>query len=369
MPPSLLPLSPEELEELRQRRLGVQLKDGGHPPIESRRKAADLPGYGQGSTGALGDVVRGFMGEKPAEPTNPSELFRLAQALGAFPPVAGAIGTVKRPVNALRALNELLRREAPEQAAAARQALNRALKTGEEHSVVGLTHSGGPGQVTSSGLRTQVKPNPQDLSRAINDPARSAILDFHTHPADVSGFRITPSSDDLAFYRDYETGPRPRTVKTVIAAPPSHAGNRASTSYGFFETDNPRAVYDPETFENARLEMQLAGERGKFDKARMDPRFRETFESGFQDLQTLLGDAAPLLLLERRAAQGLGRQDLNLGAQRLSPEAELQTFYDLIREPAQEFMKQKKLKAGGRVKIEKHPTLMADELLFKGHRK
>lgn len=85
----------------------VELKGGGHPPIESRRKASDLPGYGQGSTGALGDVVRGFMGEKPAEPTNPSELFRLAQALGAFPPVAGVVKGAK----GVKSLGEMIDRE------------------------------------------------------------------------------------------------------------------------------------------------------------------------------------------------------------------------------------------------------------------
>ncbi|NBS40808.1 MAG: hypothetical protein EBS73_16465, partial [Betaproteobacteria bacterium] len=85
----------------------VELKDGGWPPIESRRKASDLSGYGQGSTGALGEVVRGFMGEKPAEPTNPSELFRLAQALGTFPPVAGVVKGAK----SAKSLGEMIDRE------------------------------------------------------------------------------------------------------------------------------------------------------------------------------------------------------------------------------------------------------------------
>ena len=82
----------------------VRMNEGGKPP---KRRASDLPGYGEGSAGALSDVVRGFMGEKPAEPTNPSELFRLAQALGAFPPVAGVVKGAK----GVKSLGEMIDRE------------------------------------------------------------------------------------------------------------------------------------------------------------------------------------------------------------------------------------------------------------------
>jgi hypothetical protein len=334
-----------------------------------KRKASDLPGYGEGSAGALSDVVRGFMGEKPAEPTNPSELFRLAQALGAFPPVAGAVGAVKRPAGAAAALRELLRTEAPAQSAAAREALRRAYRTGHEHSVVGLTEAGIPGEVVTSGNRTRVIPSVADVSRAVSDPQRRAIVDFHTHPSDVSGLRVAPSADDVAFYADYERGAWPRTLKTFIASPPSTGGGRASTAYSFFETDVPRRVYDKDLFEKAELELQNAGRLGRFDRVRRDPAFAAAFESGSVDLQDLLGEAAPLLLLERRAAQGAGRQRLDLGANAVAPNAELRDFYEMIREPAQEFLKKNKLKKGGAVKIETNPTLMADELLFKGHKR
>jgi len=344
----------------------VRMKDGGKPP---KRRASDLPGYGEGSAGALSDVVRGFMGEKPAEPTNPSELFRLAQALGAFPPVAGAVGAVKRPAGAAAALRELLRTEAPAQSAAAREALRRAYRTGHEHSVVGLTEAGVPGEVVTSGNRTRVIPNAADVSRAVSDPQRRAIVDFHTHPSDVSGLRVSPSADDVAFYADYERGAWPRTLKTFIASPPSTGGGRASTAYSFFETDVPRRVYDKDLFEKAELELQNAGRLGRFDRVRRDPAFAAAFESGAVDLQDLLGEAAPLLLLERRAAQGAGRQRLDLGANAVAPNAELRDFYEMIREPAQEFLKKNKLKKGGAVKIETNPTLMADELLFKGYRR
>ena len=334
-----------------------------------KRKASDLPGYGEGSAGALSDVVRGFMGEKPAEPTNPSELFRLAQALGAFPPVAGAVGAVKRPAGAAAALRELLRTEAPAQSAAAREALRRAYRTGHEHSVVGLTEAGVPGEVVTSGNRTRVIPSAADVSRAVSDPQRRAIVDFHTHPSDVSGLRVSPSADDVAFYADYERGAWPRTLKTFIASPPSTGGGRASTAYSFFETDVPRRVYDKNLFKEAELELQNAGRLGRFDRVRRDPAFAAAFESGAVDLQDLLGEAAPLLLLERRAAQGAGRQRLDLGANAVAPNAELRDFYEMIREPAQEFLKKNKLKKGGAVKIETNPTLMADELLFKGHKR
>ena len=344
----------------------VRMKDGGKPP---KRRASDLPGYGEGSAGALTDIVRGLTGEKPAEPTNPSELFRLAQALGAFPPVAGAVGAVKRPAGAAAALRELLRTEAPAQSAAAREALRRAYRTGHEHSVVGLTQAGGPGEIVTSGNRTRVIPSAADVSRAVNDPQRRAMVDFHTHPSDVSGLRVAPSADDVAFYADYERGPHPRTLKTFIASPPSTGGGRASTAYSFFETDVPRRVYDKDLFEKAELELQNAGRLGRFDRVRRDPAFAAAFESGSVDLQDLLGEAAPLLLLERRAAQGAGRQRLDLGANAVAPNAELRDFYEMIREPAQEFLKKNKLKAGGAVKIETNPTLIADELLFKGYRR
>jgi hypothetical protein len=344
----------------------VRMNEGGKPP---KRRASDLPGYGEGSAGALSDVVRGFMGEKPAEPTNPSELFRLAQALGAFPPVAGAVGAVKRPAGAAAALRELLKTEAPAQSAAAREALRRAYRTGHEHSVVGLTEAGVPGEVVTSGNRTRVIPSAADVSRAVSDPQRRAIVDFHTHPSDVSGLRVSPSADDVAFYADYERGAWPRTLKTFIASPPSTGGGRASTAYSFFETDVPRRVYDKDLFEKAELELQNAGRLGRFDRVRRDPAFAAAFESGAVDLQDLLGEAAPLLLLERRAAQGAGRQRLDLGANAVAPNAELRDFYEMIREPAQEFLKKNKLKKGGAVKIETNPTLMADELLFKGYRR
>ena len=344
----------------------VRMKDGGKPP---KRRASDLPGYGEGSAGALSDVVRGFMGEKPAEPTNPSELFRLAQALGAFPPVAGAVGAVKRPAGAAAALRELLKTEAPAQSAAAREALRRAYRTGHEHSVVGLTEAGVPGEVVTSGNRTRVIPSAADVSRAVSDPQRRAIVDFHTHPSDVSGLRVSPSADDVAFYADYERGAWPRTLKTFIASPPSTGGGRTSTAYSFFETDVPRRVYNKDLFKEAELELQNAGRLGRFDRVRRDPAFAAAFESGAVDLQDLLGEAAPLLLLERRAAQGAGRQRLDLGANAVAPNAELRDFYEMIREPAQEFLKKNKLKKGGAVKIETNPTLMADELLFKGHKR
>ena len=349
----------------------VRMKDGGKPP---KRRASDLPGYGEGSAAdmlpaPLLEAARAVVGAGPSEPTNPSEVYRIAQTLANMSGVAGAVGAVKRPAGAAAALRELLRTEAPAQSAAAREALRRAYRTGHEHSVVGLTEAGVPGEVVTSGNRTRVIPSAADVSRAVSDPQRRAIVDFHTHPSDVSGLRVSPSADDVAFYADYERGAWPRTLKTFIASPPSTGGGRASTAYSFFETDVPRRVYDKDLFEKAELELQNAGRLGRFDRVRRDPAFAVAFESGAVDLQDLLGEAAPLLLLERRAAQGAGRQRLDLGANAVAPNAELRDFYEMIREPAQEFLKKNKLKKGGAVKIETNPTLMADELLFKGHKR
>ena len=349
----------------------VRMNEGGKPP---KRRASDLPGYGEGSAAdmlpaPLLEAARAIVGAGPSEPTNPSEVYRIAQTLANMSGVAGAVGAVKRPAGAAAALRELLRTEAPAQSAAAREALRRAYRTGHEHSVVGLTEAGVPGEVVTSGNRTRVIPSAADVSRAVSDPQRRAIVDFHTHPSDVSGLRVSPSADDVAFYADYERGAWPRTLKTFIASPPSTGGGRASTAYSFFETDVPRRVYDKDLFEKAELELQNAGRLGRFDRVRRDPAFAAAFESGAVDLQDLLGEAAPLLLLERRAAQGAGRQRLDLGANAVAPNAELRDFYEMIREPAQEFLKKNKLKKGGAVKIETNPTLMADELLFKGYRR
>ena len=72
MPPSLLPLSPEELEELRQRRRASQLKGYGEGP-------------GMGPLREAADVGRGLFGAQPIIPGG--EGYRTGQALANMPAV------------------------------------------------------------------------------------------------------------------------------------------------------------------------------------------------------------------------------------------------------------------------------------------
>jgi hypothetical protein len=85
MPPSLLPPTPEELEELRQ-----------------RRRASQLKGYGEGVDDPtaqallnvrrnLGEIPRAIVGAKPYEETNPTGSYRAVQALMNAPTPAAII--------------------------------------------------------------------------------------------------------------------------------------------------------------------------------------------------------------------------------------------------------------------------------------
>jgi hypothetical protein len=85
MPPSLLPPTPEELEELRQ-----------------RRRASQLKGYGEGAEDPtaqallnvrrnLGEVGRAVVGAKPYDETNPTGSYRAVQALMNAPTPAAII--------------------------------------------------------------------------------------------------------------------------------------------------------------------------------------------------------------------------------------------------------------------------------------
>ena len=105
MPPSLLPPTPEELEELRQ-----------------RRRASQLKGYGQGADDPtaqallnvrrnLGEVGRAVVGAKPYDETNPTGSYRAVQALmnaptpaAIIPEMGQAVGKAATALSGLGAL-------------------------------------------------------------------------------------------------------------------------------------------------------------------------------------------------------------------------------------------------------------------------
>lgn len=258
---------------------------------------------------------------------------------------------------ALVKLMQLLRREAPEQAALAREALRRTANTANEHAVVGsadlpsssLIVSGGEGSVTSS---------TQDHMNALL--SGRSVLDFHTHPpvgtrAAPEAFGARPSKEDFAYFRDQyggRLGSVPgRELRSLIVQPAARE-QRAPLAYSFFATDKPLAVFDPEKTDAARYELQRAAARGRFGSVMSDAALKDYFDYG-GDLADLLNDASALFLLRRRAEQGLGRQEQVLGGRRLTPHPDSteQRLFDLMAPQATEVLREKKMARGGLARI------------------
>jgi hypothetical protein len=91
----------------------VRMKDGGKPP---KRRASDLPGYGEGSAAdmlpaPLLEAARAIVGAGPSEPTNPSEVYRIAQTLANMSGVAPVLGGVVKGSGKLKSLGEMIDRE------------------------------------------------------------------------------------------------------------------------------------------------------------------------------------------------------------------------------------------------------------------
>lgn len=264
-------------------------------------------------------------------------------------------------LSALRKFRELINKEAPEQAKKIREALRLTNQTGREHSVIGLANEGGESVITR-GTESAVLPNSFDLRTARRAPGSPAIVDFHTHPGQGTIFETAPSRQDFQFYATEYPSKAGRDLKTLIAVPPTRDGARRTTSYNFFETQNPAKVFDPNTLDSARYELQRAGKKGSFKSIQDDPVLREYFDYG-GDLGSLLEDAAPLALLRYRAGQGLGRHELQLGGTQLAPSpgaTDLELFRQL-EGPSVEILRSKKFAEGGSVSA--YDPFQVDEIM------
>ena len=138
----------------------------------------------------------------------------------------------------LSSLMKLLSKEAPEQANKIREALRLTKQTGREHSVIGLANEGGESVITR-GSESAVLPNSFDLRTAKRAPGSPTIVDFHTHPGQGTIFETAPSRQDFQFYSSEYPSKAGRDLRTLVAVPPTKDGARRTTSYNFFETQDP----------------------------------------------------------------------------------------------------------------------------------
>ena len=256
-------------------------------------------------------------------------------------------------VSVLLKLRKLLAREAPEQAETIREAILQSARTGNETSVIGSPNMPKKSSITI-GKSDTVVPSASDRAAAL-DFARpgQGIIDFHTHPygSDDSRFLVRPSSTDLRYFNtNYKPGDfQDRELRTLIVQPPS-LRDRMPAAYSMFATDKP-AVLAPRLLDTARNELGMAARKGRFKSIIDDPLFREYFDYG-GELSDLVADAAPLLMLRHRAAQGVGRHEYGLSGRTLTPNPE-STEANLLQrmEPtALEVLRERKYAQGGAVR-------------------
>jgi hypothetical protein len=274
-------------------------------------------------------------------------------------------------VSVLAKLRTLLAREAPEQAATIREAIVQSARTGNEASVVGPANLPRRSKITI-GRPDTVQPNVSDRTAALDyaQPGQG-IIDFHTHPygSDDSMFLVRPSSTDLGYFNaNYKPGDfQDRELRTLIVQPPS-LRDRMPAAYSMFATDKP-AVLAPRLLDTARNELGMAARKGRFKSIMDDPTFRDYFDYG-GELSDLVADAAPLLMLRHRAAQGVGRHEYGLSGRTLTPNPE-STETNLLQrmEPAAlEVLREKKYAEGGAVTASRSAAMAEENRPFIGYR-
>jgi hypothetical protein len=117
-----------------------------------------------------------------------------------------------------------------------------------------------------------------------------------------------------------------------------------------FATDKP-AILAPRLLDTARNELGMAVRKGRFSSIMDDPTFRSYFDHG-GELSDLVANAAPMLMLRHRAAQGVGRHEYGLSGRTLTPNPE-STEANLLQrmEPtALEVLRERKYAQGGAVR-------------------
>lgn len=257
------------------------------------------------------------------------------------------------PVSALAKLRALLVREAPQQADVIREAIRQSARTGNEASVIGSPNMPRQSRIVL-GLPDRVVPSASDRAAALDFTLPGqGIVDFHTHPygSDQTRFLVRPSPDDLAYYSaNYSPGQfQDRELRTLIVQPPSRA-ERMPAAYSLFATDKP-AMLAPRQADIARNELGMAARKGRFRSVMDDPLFRDYFDYG-GELSDLIADAAPMLMLRHRAAQGRGRHEYSLSGRTVTPNPASTEAALLQRlEPtALEVLRERKYAQGGAVR-------------------
>jgi len=345
------------------RELADHFESQGVPALAAKQQAGDIEGMTEllARPPAEGGMKRG----------GPVNLDAMQMAVwNKNVPHKQAGGLAKAIPSNLAKLMKLLTTEAPLQAPQIRKALGQAFTTGNEHSVVGPTHStpnepGRVGRITTQGKESAVSPDRFDIQNAVR--GKSSIVDFHSHPADSGrAFSTSPSSADFHFTaNEYFPGPESRELKTLIASP-ADAALRTPTEYLFFATGTPGKAFDRRAREAAVYELQRSG-KNTFKDVLDDPRFRDYFESGGH-IGDWAEDVAPLALLKLREAQALGRGKLQLSGRPVAASGATNIeLYDLMQPAATEFLRNKGFDKGGPVNLDAMRMAVTNKQLRKRH--
>ena len=151
-------------------------KDGGS--VKGDAAFGIYPGVGKRSQ-------KSDIGERLSSALIPQDTLDIATMLapyGKLGKVVAAAALSGTPMDAnagnIGRLLHLVKKEAPEQLSAIREALIRTFHTGREHSVIGSTEYGGPGVVTRGSIDA-VSPNMTDLKVAKRELPFQSAIDFH----------------------------------------------------------------------------------------------------------------------------------------------------------------------------------------------
>lgn len=253
------------------------------------------------------------------------------------------------PIGALTRLSRLLRRETPGAADDIARALRASMADDLERSVIGaadvpgttMTHVGGP---------TSVSVPAGSVSKLMRRVKRNTpIVDYHSHPVHRLGEGVSPSPRDLEFWAKQYVDDG-RDYHFVVAQPPVRYDRdfmmHDPAAFTWFNTQRPQLL-SPQRADDARMELQHAAHRGRFDNL-LSRYEREELDAG-NELQELMEPLSRFLLMRHDAALGRGRTLQSLTG-RYSPDVNLteQWLLDTLTPTALEVLKAKKFARGGR---------------------